>query len=62
VEVEGSDIKICKEQFMSFHVTVIKSEDFATAQIDRYDNKGNKSNDGNNLHFSSVCSFRFTWE
>jgi hypothetical protein len=22
----------------------------------------NKSNDGNNLHFSSVCSFRFTQE
>jgi hypothetical protein len=24
--------------------------------------KRNKSNDGNNLHFSSVCSFRFTRE
>jgi hypothetical protein len=41
-----------------FNVTVKKSEDSVIAQIDRYNNK--KSNDGNNLHFSSVCSFRFT--
>jgi hypothetical protein len=39
VKVEGSDIMICKEEFMSFHVTVIKSEDFVTAQFDKYDNK-----------------------
>jgi tRNA(His) 5'-end guanylyltransferase len=47
---------------MSSHVTVMKSEDFVTAQIDRYDKKRNKSNDGNILHFSSVCSFRFIQE
>jgi hypothetical protein len=39
VKVEGSDITILKEEFMSFHVTVTKSEDFVTAQIDKYDNK-----------------------
>jgi hypothetical protein len=39
VEVEGSDINICKEEFMLFHVTVMKSEDFSTTQIDKYDNK-----------------------
>jgi hypothetical protein len=33
VKVERSDITICKEEFMSFHVTVMKSEDFVTAQI-----------------------------
>jgi hypothetical protein len=39
VKVEGSDIKTCKEEFMSFHLTVIKPQDFVTAQIDKYDNK-----------------------
>jgi hypothetical protein len=62
VKVEGSHIKICNEEFMSFDVTVMKSEDFATAQIDRYDNKKKQINGGNNLHFSSICSFRFTRE
>jgi hypothetical protein len=61
VKVEESDNKICKEQFMSFYFTVKKSEEFIIAQIDRYDKK-KKSNDGNNLHFSSVCSFRFNRE
>jgi hypothetical protein len=27
------------KKILSFHVTVMKSEDFVTAQIDRYDNK-----------------------
>jgi hypothetical protein len=31
----GSDIKIFKEDFMSFHITVMTSEDFVTAQIDK---------------------------
>jgi hypothetical protein len=39
VKVEGSDTKIFKEDFMLFHVTVMKSEDSVSAQIDRYDNK-----------------------
>jgi hypothetical protein len=28
VKVEGSDIKTCKEEFMSCHLTVMKSQDF----------------------------------